>query len=136
MLRIDYNELEFDSNDVCRYKGSLFSGISVEASKDGRVVAETTYVGGWQDGLAKIWNIWGELRSEGTFYGGVAHGVLREWHTNGRLSMEGLFELGCAHSMTEWDEDGNIKRIFTVERGDPLYELLLIKRESFRRPRQ
>jgi len=45
MLRININDLDFDSNDVCRYKGCLFSGIALETSRDGVVMTETTYVG-------------------------------------------------------------------------------------------
>jgi hypothetical protein len=39
MLRIKNEELDFDENDICRYKSELFSGIAFDGYADGAFVS-------------------------------------------------------------------------------------------------
>lgn len=136
MLRINDEELEFDEYNICRYQGNLFSGVGFELYPDKSILSETTYVGGFQDGLERFWDNCGRLRGEGTRYQGGVHGVWRGWHESGRLHTETLCEFGLIISEMEWDEDGALKRAFDVDPHSAGYEIILVNRDIHRRGRK
>ncbi len=102
------DELEVNDRLEFLYRGTLFTGVAVELSRDGRKLSETSYVEGTQSGLCRDFAPDGTVLYEAHYDHGVLHGTVREYHPDGRLKLEVLFEKGIERSRREEREAGEL----------------------------
>ena len=84
-------ELDFDAEQVFRWRGEPFTGIGYAEVP---VRSEVTYQGGQQTGPARDFYLSGRLSAESWHYEGTRHGWSREYTEDGDIRNETLFEFG------------------------------------------
>jgi len=109
-MSIDIDETELDAGGrVCR-DGEPYSGEVVRRAPDGQVIALTTYLQGFEDGMSLEWFADGRRRVVGrSRYGVGAVGVWRVWHRCGALAAEyGFSDTGRPQFVRRWDPSGAV----------------------------
>jgi antitoxin component YwqK of YwqJK toxin-antitoxin module len=126
--RVAWDEL-LDDGSGTYYRGGIpFTGLACECFADGRVRSEAHLVDGHQNGLATEWYQNGQIMCERMYLGDGLHGVSKEWYTNGQLKSELVCEYGVCLESKEWDDKGLLTKHFHLQRTDPDYEILTLKR--------
>jgi antitoxin component YwqK of YwqJK toxin-antitoxin module len=135
MKTIDEDELYCTEDGSYEIEDQPFTGLAREYSKDGKLISETSYVNGLQDGIARYWYSTGELRGEETFKRNGRTGMSRWWYPSGKLQRETTFEHSICVVEKEWNEQGAIVRDFVLKKEDPLFEILEKSRELDKKKR-
>jgi hypothetical protein len=91
-------------------------GVEREWNEYGRLLRETTFVEGNQDGPDVRWYENGQLASRATYAKGCRHGIATTWYPNGRKWTEARYEVGVLRGETaRWDEQGRSIDRFSAE---------------------
>lgn len=107
-MRVDLDEVSWDDGLVV-HDGVAFTGEVVEKAPDGGIVAVTTYVDGYPDGLSTEWYPSGQLKARGATRRARAVGLHQAWYPNGQLATERTFDdQGHPLSTREWGETGRL----------------------------
>jgi antitoxin component YwqK of YwqJK toxin-antitoxin module len=109
MMRVDFDEVDWDESALLIHDGAPFTGEVVEKTADGAIVAVTSYVNGREDGPSTEWYPSGQVKARGEVRFGTAVGTHQVWHPNGQLAAETEFDdQGNRLSNREWDAAGNV----------------------------
>ncbi|MEV0383780.1 hypothetical protein [Nonomuraea sp. NPDC050643] len=106
MLRVPLHDTHEDDQDRVTYNGERFTGVTVETFPDGRLLAESSFTDGVQDGPERQFRADGSLWVENIYEFGWTVRE-REWHPNGRLARDKLLRGGQVVSQQWWDENGD-----------------------------
>ena len=90
------------------YLGKPFTGKAVELDAAGRLIDETEYVDGCQDGWDRSYYPEGQIAEECYYRRNLLHGVVREWYATGVLKREALFDFGFQIESKTWSESGEL----------------------------
>jgi antitoxin component YwqK of YwqJK toxin-antitoxin module len=124
-LKIDWDDLSHFEYLVV-YNGVLFTGIAVEYYDDDLPATETEVINGRRSGWSREWYLNGQLKIEEYYINSILDGIYREWFENGQLKIEKKVVEGIEVESKEWDEQGNLIETFTMDKNQPLFELLQI----------
>jgi antitoxin component YwqK of YwqJK toxin-antitoxin module len=92
MLRINYDDLESDSDGIYYLDGKPFTGTAYELYPNGQVSSEVEMIEG------------------------IANGAVHEWYPSGKPKLEGYGKIGERYSWShEWFENGNPKHELVCE---------------------
>lgn len=107
-MSVNINDTTNDVDGNLLYGGRPYTGEVVETTRDGTVIAVSSYTHGYEDGPFRQWYPDGTRRAEGQSRLGVGVvGVWREWHPNGQLALEhGFSDAGRQLFLRRWDESG------------------------------
>lgn len=122
-------QIDITDEMVCLYEGKPFTGVVVDED-NGRVIGETHYKDGLQDGVSRAWFMNGQLQSETRFVENSRHGLDKKWYENGAKKSEIRYEHGVVARQIDWDLNGNVTKDYELKEGDPGYELLELRRGS------
>ena len=91
ILRVPDAELEYDAEQVYRWRGEPFTGIGYE---DDPMRSEVSYADGQQTGPARDFYASGRLAAESWYHEGTLHGWNRTFTEDGKVRSEALYEFG------------------------------------------
>ena len=87
-----------------------YTGI-VFRCQEGKIKELIYFKEGKEDGLARIWNLNGQLMGEGNYKDGKQDGLSRSWHSNGQLQSEWNLKDGKADGLSKvWNENGHLEQ--------------------------
>jgi antitoxin component YwqK of YwqJK toxin-antitoxin module len=117
-MSVNVEETDRDTDGCLLYGGAPYTGEVVETAPDGRVISQTSYFQGFEDGPAREWHPNGAMRLEGqSRYGVGAVGVWREWYPDGRPAAEqGFDDDGRQLYVRRWDASGAVLEDTTYQR--------------------
>ena len=133
--QIQYEDLGNNENALYTYDGELFTGTAYvydgENEDELVVIGEMPFVKGNKSGLFRDWYPSGQLAKEANMKDGTAHGLIHYWHENGQLKSESLSEWSVWLYEKERDEYGKLIKDFKLTKSDPMYRLLVLRRENW-----
>ncbi|MEI7595779.1 MAG: hypothetical protein WCK02_08540 [Bacteroidota bacterium] len=89
------NKSEYIRNgEFVFYKDSLYTGIALEKTENGKVISEEKYKNGVANGIWKEWFKSGEKKFEGNFTNGKGNGTWTQWHEDGSIQRKITFNNG------------------------------------------
>ena len=133
-MRIRDIDIDLGDDGFYRYEGQPFTGIIYELDDSDRLVSESGFKGGLEDGITRVWSPDGSLTFEGAYKFNNPHGKLREWSA-GKLVSEANFECGVCLSKRTWGLDGTILTDYQLNESDIEYWILEAMRQAFSRHR-
>jgi antitoxin component YwqK of YwqJK toxin-antitoxin module len=137
MQRVNVDEIDIEyttaGSPVYTWQGKPFTGIAYELNNVGKLINETSYVDGTEDGIEKLWYPNGQIESVSEAKWNRPHGKFQHWHENGKIKYEGICELGYVMKKKEWDKNGNLINEYNIENDPDEYKNLLREREIFKR---
>jgi antitoxin component YwqK of YwqJK toxin-antitoxin module len=115
--KVSFEDLdEFNGVTHERYEQKPFTGIGIGYYGNGKKFRQIPYKKGRADGLAKEWDIHGNLTAEAEYKMGIRYGRETQYYDNGKKRLEVYYQNGKpSGTVTEWYEDGPI-----MSRGDVL----------------
>src|SRR4028119_647670 len=111
----------------------LVTGIGYELNSAGKLINETSYVDGREDGSEKIWYPNGQTESVIEVKWNRPHGKFQHWYEDGKIKDKGVCELGYVVKRKEWDKNGNLINEYNIENDPESYKQLLRERKIFQR---
>lgn len=91
--RVDFDELEWDEDQVALAEGAPFTGEVLEHDSEGRLIALINYTNGFKDGKETHYYPDGTVAFEGTWQRGAGGvGVHRAYHADGQLKEEAYYD--------------------------------------------
>lgn len=128
--RVPADEIVEDEEGVARHGGVEFTGVAYEELPDGGV-SEITFINGLQDGPATDRTASGRVLGVTRYRRGAPRGPSLEsleWYEDGKPRSQALYDHGILLTLTEWSEDGEVSRTYTLSDSDPLRETLELLR--------
>ena len=115
--KVNFTELdEFNGVTYVRYQQKPFTGVGIGYFGNGKKYRQIPYKEGRPDGLAKEWDIHGNLIAEAEYTLGVRNGRETQYYDNGEKKLEVYYQNGKATgTVTEWYDDGKL-----MSRGEVL----------------
>lgn len=130
-LRVPDDDLDFDDNQMFFWQGKLFTGTAYE-ERDGRLIAESEYKDGYQDGTTREWYSSGVLKSEKSYRYSTSHGLFSEYDEDGHLTSRKMLE----HGIVVWSESfapgGTLLEREDIDRTGFWFKLLEKRRRESR----
>jgi antitoxin component YwqK of YwqJK toxin-antitoxin module len=137
MQRVNIDEIDTEyttsGSPVYTCQGKPFTGIADELNIDGKLINETSYLDGMEDGIEKFWYPNGQSESVSEVKGNRPHGKFQHWYEDGKIKYEGVCELGYVVKRKEWDKNGNLINEYNIENDPERYKQVLREREIFQR---
>jgi antitoxin component YwqK of YwqJK toxin-antitoxin module len=115
--KVNFTELdEFNGVTYVRYEQTPFTGIGIGYFGNGKKYRQIPYKDGRPNGLAKEWDIHGNLVAEAEYVLGTRYGRETQYYDNGEKKLEVYYQNGQASgTVTEWYNDGQL-----MSRGEVL----------------
>lgn len=130
-LFVDDDDLEIDDDDVARYQGSLFTGVSYQEGPGG-VRCELPYAEGLLDGVARDIDLTtGRTVSESRYWRGMRHGLQRLLDLDGAVREESVFEVDIELRHELRDADSRIVERRALDPASPQWRFLQLRRDAF-----
>lgn len=106
--KVNFTELdEFNGVTHVRYEQTPFTGIGIGYYGNGKKYRQIPYKEGRAYGLAKEWDIHGNLKVEAEYKMGARYGRETQYHDNGKKQLEVYYQNGKATgTVTEWYHNG------------------------------
>lgn len=137
MQRVNIDDIDIEytrsGSPVYTWQGKPFTGIAYELNSAGKLINETSYVDGIEDGSEKLWYPNGQSESVIEVKWNRPHGKFQHWYEDGKIKYEGICELGYVVKRKEWDNKGNLLNEYSIENEPEKYKELLREREIFKR---
>ncbi|WP_405804588.1 toxin-antitoxin system YwqK family antitoxin [Streptomyces sp. NBC_01187] len=111
------DETEMCTDLMLYHDGAAFTGVNYTVSEEGRLLDETSYWWGAQDGPDLEWWPSGLIRAEGVRRHGVAVGWWREWYEDGWPAEESLLAEEV-QVRRRWSADGELVMDFVSSRPE------------------
>lgn len=120
--KVNFTELdEFNGVTHVRYEQTPFTGIGIGYFGNGKKYRQIPYKNGRANGLAKEWDIHGNLVAEAEYKMGARYGRETQYYDNGNKKLEVFYQNGKpTGTVTEWYEDGSIMSRGEVLNGEYL----------------
>lgn len=131
MLRINYEDLDYDDEGTYRYKGTPFTGIAFDLFPEGKVSCEWIMIDGHEEGIRREWYPSGVVLGEYSYSANAPHGLQLEWYPDGKIKRESICEFGIEVKAREWDPSGNLTLSVEIQPSDWAYKLLNLKRSAW-----
>lgn len=128
-LVVPASGLQFDSDLVTTYNGSVFTGVAFEdLGLLGR--SEVSYVDGRQEGVAKDWYPSGAIKVIARYVDGTLHGLLQEFSESGVLEQESRYAYGICVWRRAVDPSGDLSEEEHIDLESEVGRLLVdLRRE-------
>lgn len=118
--KVNFTELdEFSGVTYERYAQTPFTGIGIGYYGNGKKYRQIPYKEGRAYGLAKEWDIHGNLKAEAEYKMGARYGRETQYYDNGKKRLEVFYQNGKATgTVSEWYKDGTLMSRGEVLNGD------------------
>ena len=121
--RVDFDEIEFNDDDLAFLNGEPFTGIVVAVHPNG-ARAENGYRNGVIEGLQRKWYPSGQLEKEGIVVCGQGTSTVTEWYENGQMKRRAYCRFGFPVRVQEWTQHGQLRRDERINLSDSLGEYI------------
>jgi antitoxin component YwqK of YwqJK toxin-antitoxin module len=131
-MRMELNDfdIKLDGQDeIFYYNSQKYNGIIFE-NFNGNIASEFEIKNGVKNGIEKVYFENGNTENISEYKNGLLHGLTKNYYENGKLEEEAIFEFGICLSHKLYDENGNIKEEFTLNKNSSDYKILEVFRNS------